>query len=333
MSFLNKFKMLTSAKYMYALGVGDSVVTLAALQACPREESQDLYHAGSYWRLVENDSMVVQSADYAEAITEILLKNKHLKFKKAPIQVVLSSELVEQVTIDRPELPPSDIAPSLQWSLRELVSIPATDMLVDYFDPPVQATPNKQIHVVAASRQAVMPMVSALHEFGLKITGIIHADLIFGHWPAQGRRVMLISQMPQERAQLNIVANGRSFVTRRLRHSYDMNTIDPGDTEMMENLALELQRSLDFYSGPMRQVQVSEIELLVDNERAQDLCQAISVQLGIPVKLSPYPEWARNFQKEDYSDLLAIGGLQWVLANDALQDRAELKATAREANA
>ena len=74
--------------------------------------------------------------------------------------MVLSSELISQVNVERPELPPAEIAFLLQWSLRDLVPIAATDLLVDYFDPPIQPPGKNEIHVVAASREFVQPILA-----------------------------------------------------------------------------------------------------------------------------------------------------------------------------
>ena len=316
MSFFHKIPMMNKTKHIFALGIGDSVVSLAALEACPEEESTGLSFEGDYWKLVESDTLPVQLGDHAGAVNELLLKHKRLGYKNAPIQMVLSSELISQVNVERPELPPAEIASSLQWSLRDLVPIAATDLLVDYFDPPIQPPGKNEIHVVAASREFVQPIVAILSEFNFKIKGIVHSDLVFGSWPASNRRLMMVTQLPRERAQLHIIANGHWFVSRRLRYTYDPYTLDLEDTKLIEGFALELQRLLDFFSGPMRQDPVNEIELLFENDQKEELCKAISEQLGMKVTVSAYPEWAQQSAKADYSNLLAIGGLQWFMGKN-----------------
>ncbi|RUO18082.1 hypothetical protein [Aliidiomarina haloalkalitolerans] len=315
MSLLSKLSLGKRSDHVFALGVGDTVLTLAALEACKADETSELLINDRYWKLVESDTVEVMGGNFSEALTSLLLRHKHLGFKKASIQMVLSSELVSQVTVDRPDLPPSDIAASLQWSLRDLINIPATDMLVDYFDPPVPGAAN-QINVVAASREFVEPMVLILHDFGFKIKGIIHSDLVFAAWPEKNKRLMLVTQLPRERAQLHIIANGKWFITRRLRYTFDLINMEPDDTKLIESLALELQRLLDYYSGPMRQEHLNEVELVLHNPRADELREALSQQLGVQVNMSPYPDWAREHVKLDYVNSLAIAGLQWMLREE-----------------
>lgn len=320
MSLLDKIPFLNSRKYMFSLAVSDLSVNLAVLETCASDEKSLLTHNGYRWKLIVNDAVKVSENNYSAAVEQILEKHLDLPFRNAPIQVVLSSELVEQITIDRPELPSDEIAPSLQWSLRELVSIPGVDMLVDYYDPPVQATSTKQIHVVAASRSVVGPIVNQLHDLGLKIKSVIHSDMTYPAWVGPTQRVMLINQLPSERGQLHIISRGRTILTRRLRHSFDLLNIDADDVDIMENLALELQRSLDYYSGQLRQGGISEVLLMVANPKIEALMESVNRNLGSRTSMCNYPDWAFEKRQEKFSDVLAIGGLMWLMREEVAVD-------------
>ncbi|MCH8492843.1 MAG: hypothetical protein LAT53_06390 [Idiomarina sp.] len=318
-----KFRSAKQQRLLVAFGITESAVQLAILKAVNDSEAAGaaLKHAGKTWQLVVNDEVEIGSGNTLGAIAALLERYKRFDFQGQPLQIVLSSSLVEQVAVDKPDVPAQDIAPTLQWTLKDLVSIPAADLLLDYYDIPVQVAGAKKVNVVAVSRNKVQPWVLALSDAGFAIQGIVNQDLAFIHWADADLRTMIISQVPGERPQLQIIVRQQLILSRRLPGSYNLEKIDPQDLDTMESLAIELQRSQDFYTGQLRQAPLADIELAFNHAHSDKVAEVIAAQLGMQVSALAYPGWAKDLAAGDYSDAAGISGLLWLLAEQALGEK------------
>ena len=79
--------------------------------------------------------------------------------------------------------------------------------------------------------------------------------------PQQSAAVMLLVHQPGQELSLQIVKQGMVYFSRKLRgfsriDQYEMSELRQG---MLDNLLLEVQRSLDYFEGQLRQAPVKEI--------------------------------------------------------------------------
>ncbi len=306
-------------KLIVALGICESSVQLAILKVVTEDQVSGsvLMHAGEAWQLVVNDEELISDHNPLAAVETLVSRYDSFDFKKHPVQLVLGSSLVEQVAVERPDVPEQDIVPTLQWTLKDLVSIPADDLLLDYYDIPVQVAGAKKINVVATSRKKIQPLVTFLASQGMQVAGIVNQDMALTQWLEEELRGMLVSQSAGERAQLHIIAKQQLVVSRRLPAAFNLATIDPEDIGELENLSIELQRSQDFYTGQLRQAPLADIELAIDHKNAKAIAEVIGAQLGMQVSMLAYPAWAKELAAGDYSDLAAISGLLWFMFSQA----------------
>ncbi|EGN74911.1 hypothetical protein A28LD_1928 [Idiomarina sp. A28L] len=308
-------------KLIVALGICESSVQLAILKVVAEDQINGsvLMHAGEAWQLVVNDEVAITDNNPLPALQSLFARYERFDFKKQPVQIVLGSSLVEQVAVDRPDVPEQDILPTLQWTLKDLVPIPAGDLLLDYYDIPVQVAGAKKINIVAASRSKVQPWVEFLHNQGMVVAGIVNQDLAMVKWIDEGLRSMVVSQSAGERAQLHIITKQQLVVSRRLSAGFDLEVINPENMEELESLSIELQRSQDFYTGQLRQASLADIELAINHKNAKAIAEVIGAQLGMQVSMLKYPDFTKELAAGDYSDLAAISGLLWYTSAQAAE--------------
>lgn len=314
------FKTNKKKKLIVAVGICESSVQLAILKVVANDQINGsvLMHADEAWQLVVNDEVAIANNDPLAALHALFSRYERFDFKSQPVQIVLGSSLVEQVAVERPDVPEQDIVPTLQWTLKDLVSVPAADLLLDYYDIPVQVAGAKKINVVAASRAKVQPWVEFLHEKGLLIAGIVNQDIALTRWLEPDLRSMVVSQSAGERAQLQIIAKQQLVVSRRLPAAFDLEAINPQNTEELESLSIELQRSQDFYTGQLRQASLADIELALNHKNVNAIAEVIGAQLGMQVSMLKYPDFAKDLAAGDYSDLASISGLLWFTSQHRL---------------
>ena len=306
-------------QYAYAISVHKGAVHIAVLRMVSPSESNLLTGklrqesaVSQSWELVVNDDIQVDDDNYANAIEQLLARYQRFGFKKQPLQMVLSSAFFEQVAVERPDLPNDDIAATLQWTLKDLVTIPAADIIADFYDPPVQVSGAKKINLVAARRSFLSECLAPIHAAQFNVQGIVNADLAIANWFDADERLMLVTQTQRETNQLQIVSKNKLVVSRELNRISPLAKIAPEDMDELEALALELQRSLDFYTGQLRQAPLAEIVLATTHPRASELAEIIGAQLGMQSSLLIYPAWAKELKAGDYTDLAVLSGLMYL---------------------
>ncbi|WP_113907014.1 hypothetical protein [Aliidiomarina celeris] len=318
--------------YVYAVSVHKNAVHIAILRAVAEASSSAAYLTATraqeqqQWELVVNDDIEVTGEAYGDAIQALLQRYERFESKHQPLQLVLSPALVEQVAIEKPDLPEADIAATLQWTLKDLVSIPAADLITDFYNPAVQAAGAKKINVVAARRGLLAECLAPLHAAEFSIQGIVNADLAMSQWFEPNERLMLVCHTGQESNQLQIISKNQLVVYRELNRIKPISGIAPDDMDELEALALELQRSLDFYTGQLRQPPLAEIVLAVAHPRVTELAEIIGAQLGTQSSVLKYPAWVNDLKAGDYTDLAVLSGLMYAF-DSVQQDGDETETT------
>lgn len=300
--------------YAYSISVHQTAVHLAILKAVadPVAVEKALPWQGRYWELVVNDDIAIVHQDVAGALQQLLKRYAAFPTKKQPLQLVLGSGLVHEGQIDKPELSDADITATLQWTLKDLVPIPANDLVVDFYDAPIQLGNTKKIHVVAASRTTLTPILNVLHAAKFEVQGIVNANLAFRYWFEAEEQLVLLSQSVRAVNELQIFSRNRLILSRELNRVQPLTKIDVTDMAELSALALEVQRSLDFYSGQLRQAPLTKFYLATAHPQAGVILDNLGAQLGLQGEMLRYPSWTSELKSNDMSDLAVLAGLLWL---------------------
>lgn len=295
----------THSKYLVAIAVRQGRVNLMVTTSAETISDAELK---------VNDEQSVEGGNYAAALNILLARYEKLNLRHAPTQLVLNPRLVQQVSMDRPQLSDDEIQSSLPWLLKDLVDIPSSDIIADYYDPAIQAAAQDKINVVAVQRSWLQKLLTPLQDARLTINGIINEDLAVTRlFKAEEPPRVLLAQYGHEQAQLLLIAEQKLIVSRQLK---PLQSIDrPGaevDSYETDNLALELQRSLDYYSGQMRQAPLKHVQLALPGQQGQQVADSLADSLSLQVTLLAYPAWAQELNAGDFSDLGAMAGIAWL---------------------
>jgi MSHA biogenesis protein MshI len=180
-----------------------------------------------------------------------------------PLCLVLSAERYQLLQLDKPAVPEAEMLQALPWLARELTSVPVEDMLLDYLDLPEQASQQvARINVVVTAKSSLLELCRELQRRKVQITNIQPEEWLPRNLlPVQNAAVMLIVHQPGQELMLQIIRQGALYFSRRLRgfnriDQYAMAELSQG---MLDNLLLEVQRSLDYFEGQLKQAPVKEI--------------------------------------------------------------------------
>ncbi|MCO4322478.1 hypothetical protein [Aliidiomarina quisquiliarum] len=301
-------------QYAYSISVHKEAVHIAILKAVPAAVPADkgIDWQNTHWELIVNDDISVENENVPEALSALLKRYEKFATKRQALQLVLGTDLTEEVSVEKPELANEEIAAALQWTLKDLVKTPAADIIADFYDPAIHASGSKKIQVVVASRTFLQPLLDVLHAAQFDIQGIVNATLAFSRWFNPDEKLVVLTQSFRDVNQLHIIANNMLVISRDLNRIQPLTKIAIDDTSELEVLALEVQRSIDYYTGQLRQAPLSEICIATAHPQAADLVAVLGAQLGLNSGVLPYPAWAQELKASDYSDLPVLSGLVWL---------------------
>ncbi|WPP45001.1 MSHA biogenesis protein MshI [Pseudomonas sp. AN-1] len=200
-----------------------------------------------------------------------------------PASLLLAAGDYQLLLVERPEVPPAELRAAVRWRIRELVSAPLDSLVVDAFALPDDAyrgrTPMAYCAVLAQSRmQALADWVTGaglrLHSIDIPEMALRNLGLLAGA-DAQNLAVVLLGP----RAGLICVQHGAAlYMARRIEHGLD-NRGEGG-----AQLALEIQRSLDYFESQLGKGYLSRLLLLPAVEADEATLAELGRQLSVRVE-------------------------------------------------
>ncbi|WP_417656522.1 hypothetical protein [Pseudidiomarina aestuarii] len=263
--------------------------------------------------LIVSDQLEVPAQDYAAAMLQ--LANQYSRFTKGDPQlaIVLEPSLYQSVAADRPNLQEeAEIAAALKYSLRDLVSLNAADIIADYYELPIQLPNQSKINAIVADRQLLQPLVEIALDISDEFVGIFPAELAL---PAlietASEPVVIAYQSGQEPALLQVSRDSTLQVNRVVRPLEKLSELSSDEIKLggLQPLSVEIQRSADYFERQLRQRPIKKALLAAALPNLAEVTQQLSDDLGLTVDVCPYPAWAQELAAGDFSDFAALGGL------------------------
>ena len=220
--------------------------------------------------------------------------------------IALNSQQSQIVQVDKPKVPEAEINAALKWQVKDLVSIAPENMVLDYFDGPVLAGGNEKINVVCSPIDELTKIVNAANEEDLTLVNITIPEFAFANLlPFQNDASLLVCQQPNEEIILLIVKQGKLYFHRRLRGFSQIGNKTEDELTMLDidNLALEIQRSSDFFERQLKQAPIKDIKVLLPIKLESFLARKLAENSHMPVSLLELPE----MYKEQRHYACAIG--------------------------
>jgi MSHA biogenesis protein MshI len=211
---------------------------------------------------------------------------------RAPVSAVLSTDEYQLVQIEAPDVPPEELRGAVRWKLKDIIGFPASEAVIDVFEIPEQAryVESRMLYAVAARADAVQRVVSLIKP---RVRGFDVIDIpelclrnIASLLPQDQQGVALIS-LGEHFAQLTLTCRGVLYLARRidLGRRSEGSPGEPPSLLDVPSLALELQRSLDYYESHFDRPAIVDIVVTSGDERAERLLGGLITATGHSVTL------------------------------------------------
>lgn len=222
---------------------------------------------------------------------QVLLKSwvQQNKLTKTPCNIVLGQEDYQILLVEPPDVPANELRGAIRWRLKDLLSIPVEQAAIDIFELPEDGTRSnkKMVYVVAAEAGKIKSMISLVEGANLKLHAIDIAELAMRNLVARliseddTERGVAVARLRQGAGSVYIFRQGNMYLARSFMLDYNGGLLD----DIPEaNLALELQRSVDYYERQMGQAPPTMIYVCGDNVTNEKLGSELKSSLNIPVQ-------------------------------------------------
>jgi len=229
-----------------------------------------------------------------------------------PVNAVAPDNFYQLLLVDRPDVPAAEVAAAIRWRIRELINTPVEESLVDVFDVPAQARGSRNmIYAVAASSKNVAELASQIEDCGAPLVSIDIAELCMRNIATrleQDRFGVAFLLIRGHQGFLTITRDKKLYVIRQMEIPVSEGT--GLQDHAVSAIALELQRSLDYFESHYDQRPIRDV-ILAPSPDGVALCSALGRELTVNVSLLDLNELLESPSpltvEEQSQCLLAVG--------------------------
>lgn len=185
-----------------------------------------------------------------------------------PAVLVLPIDQYQVFQVERPEgIEDAELADALKWKLKDFLDFSPADAVSDVFAFPADASRGRGplVNVVAARKSLVRELIELVLEAGLELERIDIAELALRNLAArldQSSRGVALVHLRDRYGQMVICQGDTLYLSRRLELSYDDLRDASSQENAVQSLALEIQRSMDYFESQLGKVPPSTIQLV-----------------------------------------------------------------------
>lgn len=202
---------------------------------------------------------------------------------KSKVRVALAASLYQQIQIDKPAVPDAEMLGALPWAIKDFVSEPVLQLTMDYVDLPTPPAGRPRVNVICLPKSRVQQLADAVNGVAqldaiisdeLAMTALYEAD--------QTVRILLWQSKGQE-LQLLVFHQGGLCFSRQLRGFGSLTGGQEPDPDLLDGLALEIQRSIDYLAGQLKLPEPGQMQLAIGSPFIGTLVRHLEQAFGFPV--------------------------------------------------
>ncbi|MDO2947638.1 MSHA biogenesis protein MshI [Aeromonas simiae] len=266
----------------------------------------------SHIRLVSDDATpifhshpAISPQEWGAALSELFLRHP---IAHRQINITLAAGFYQQVQIDKPVVTEDEMAGAIAWAVKDFVTEPIHQLVMDYVDLPVPTQGQDRVSVTLVPRARIQSLVDAISPHAA-IERITTEEFALARlFPLDDVTRVLLWQPTGSDLQL-LVFRQRSVCFSRSLRGFKHLSSSALSPEELDTLALEVQRSLAYLQG---QLKLPE-------------CGAMQVAISSPVlgDLVRHLEQAFSFTVSAMANPAILTGIDYLPAYAVLQERAE----------
>lgn len=256
----------------------------------------------AYTRYEKEKINLVSCANYPYTSFEDLQNSlltivKYYHLETVNCSWVLQPDQYQVLLIDALPVPANEFQAAVRWKIKDLIRFPINDVVIDSFPLPIKkvSTDQDMIMVVVAKLSYVKSMSDTLQGAGLQLNKIDILEMSLKNIAClfnQEDKIIALIYMQEKNSQLIITTKKQLHFARRIE--LGLSFIEPAegtpinDSEVakkIDRLALEIQRSFDYYQSQWRQSMPTQIIFCAAKPISIDVASLLSQRLSIPTEM------------------------------------------------
>ncbi len=199
--------------------------------------------------------------------------------------------------VEAPDVQPEELRAAVRWRVKDLIDFHIDDAVVDVFEAPAhKATArSKMIYAVVARSARVKQLIDQLNGAGLHLDTIDIPELalrnVAAMLPEDVGGVALI-YVGQQQGLITITKQSQLYLSRTINagtSSLPESVLSVMDDEFcqrwLDNIVIEVQRSMDYYESNFAQAQVSSLVMTPIGKEIPGITEYLSEQLQVPARI------------------------------------------------
>ena len=220
-------------------------------------------HSGSGPDAIETGFVEGTSDSRAEALYQLVSEHS---LRGALVNLVLSQDQYQIFQAERPPVESNELAEAVRWKLGDLLDYPASEAVIDTFPFPDDATRDRGqlINAVCARQDLIGAHVAVVREAGLELNRIDVAELALRNLVAYAdpeSRGAALLYLSENHGHMVFCRGSMLYMARRIEVSMAQLRDAGSQEQAVQALALEMQRSLDYFESQLRQVPPGRIQV------------------------------------------------------------------------
>ncbi|WP_232313472.1 MSHA biogenesis protein MshI [Enterovibrio coralii] len=201
-----------------------------------------------------------------------------LDINHVDINVILGHGLYQTLLIDDPGLNEEDKRAALPFQIKDFIAESPSDVLADGYASPIAG----RFHVFVCNRNVLVHFYTQLKKIHCEPNLVTVEDVVLRQWTKLDKTEMVLSRDNQGVIQLAVFDKGKLCFQRQIRGlMLDGGTLQP---LVIDDLALEIQRSLDYLRPQLKTSQVSGLVVSVEDIDDTELAFQLSSRLMVSVR-------------------------------------------------
>lgn len=239
--------------------------------------------------------VVTNKKNLSFAATLETLVKKH-QIEGVPCSWILQPDKYQLFLMDELPVPAAEFQAAVRWKIKSMLTFPIEDAVIDSFPIPLQKTndPHKMIMVVATRISFLQTYLNAIQESGLDLTTIDIQELALRNITSlyeNDEKTTALIYLQEKNSHLIITCQKLLYFQRQLEFGLSSATnianldVEKKSNPQLDKVALELQRSFDYYQTQWRQSPPARIFLAASELSVQSIANYFAQRLAMSVQV------------------------------------------------
>ncbi len=255
---------------------------------------------------------------------DLLQRVRNSRLSGASCVLTLPKMHYSLLQIDKPAVPDEELISAARWKIKDLLDYPVDEAIIDAFEVPGLESRGKPpvLYVAAAKKSLLAGYVSAIAAAGLQLEKINIEDLALRNFVsgiANESESIALLHLAQSGSGVSVIRDKTLFLSRNF--DFDINDLEamnrPStsavagftmsiEREKFENrVALEVQRTLDYFDRQFARPPVKRLIVTVTNQRLPAASvTALREALGLEVLA---PDLTQQFGSDQKNSVDMLG--------------------------